>query len=146
MFPVQHTAYFSEEMWTHLHQIARKRADGTTANDLLREAARMLIENEADVLGSRRHFQNTLQQRVDRLEDELVTATLHSNGVIVFYLHTIIQMLALGLAHLLSSSGKVQVSPQQLIQKAVIQARKEEDVFAAQIAAVREMSLTEQKR
>src|SRR5262249_10677207 len=135
-FTVQRTAYFSQEMWTHLEQIAVKRANGTSANDLIREGVRLLIDTEANVLGSRRHFHHPVQQGVNKLESELPATHGHHNGLLLFYLNIVIQMLAFGLAHLLTVVSKASIAPQQLIQRAVIQARKEEEVFAAQIRAV----------
>ncbi|MEP7287911.1 MAG: hypothetical protein ABI947_19340 [Chloroflexota bacterium] len=143
IFTIQHTAYFSTEMWALLQQLANHRGNGCTENDLIREAVRGLIDNESGIIGSRRHFQKSLQERVEALETTLSMASEQSTHLIVFYLNIIIQLLAFGLAHLISLLSKHQISPQQLIQRAVIEARKEERVFAEQVQAVRAMDIPE---
>jgi hypothetical protein len=146
LFTVQHTVYFSDEMWTLLQQLVNHRGNGCTENDLIREAVRNLIDNESGIIGSRRHFQKSLQERVDALETTLSTALGQTTSVIVFYLNIIIQLLAFGLAHLITIQGKSQISAHQLIQRAVVEARKEERVLADQIQAVHEMDNSEQSR
>ena len=146
LFTVQHTVYFNDEMWALLQQLANHRGKGCTENDLIREAVRGLIDNESEIIGSRRHFQKSLQERVEALETSLSIALEQSTSIIVFYLNIIIQLLAVGLAHLISLLGKSQISPQQLIQRAVIEARKEEHLLAEQIRAAYEMDIPEKSR
>src|SRR5262249_53518180 len=102
LFTIQHTAYFSPEMWTLLQQLANQRGHGCTENDLIREAVRALIDNQGEIIGSRRHFQKSLQERVDALEKTLSTASVEMSLLIIFYLNVLIQLLAFGLAHLIS--------------------------------------------
>ena len=88
-------------------------------------------------MGSRRHFQKTFQTRVDQLEAN----TLQTEQTTLFFIGVVIQLLAFGLAHLISTISHTQVTAQQLIQRAVIEARKEETVFAEQVQAVRDMAI-----
>jgi hypothetical protein len=88
-------------------------------------------------MASRRHFQKTFQARMDELESHVA----QSNSVLIFYMQVVVQLLAFGLAHLITTIGRTQVSAQQLIQKAIIESRKEEAVLSEQIQAVRDMDI-----
>jgi hypothetical protein len=143
---VHRSLYLSEEMWAKLQQVAKARDDGTNENDLIRDGIRLVIESDENVIGSRRHFGTTLQARVNTLESRLGDASRENTATVLFYLNIAIQLLAIGLAHLLTASGKGQITPQQLLQRAVISARKEESLFAAQVRAVREMTLADGER
>ncbi len=139
VFTVQRTVYLTEAMCVQLDQLATRRGQGCKPNDLIREALRAFLDDQAEVMASRRHFQKGFQARIDLMEGNI----LQRDETLAFYLNVLIQMLAFGLAHLLSSMSKRQIAPQQLIQKAVVEARKEEALLAQQVQAVREMSITE---
>jgi hypothetical protein len=137
---VQRTIYLTKEMYTQLDQLAVRRGQGCKANDLVREALRAFLDEQAEVMASRRHFQKTFQSRIDQFEAN----TLQAHNTLLFYLNILIQLLAFGLAHILTAAGRTQVTPRQLIQRAVIEARKEETVFAEQVQAVRDMAIQKQ--
>ncbi len=134
---VQRTVYLTKEMCAQLDQLALRRGEGCKTNDLVREALRAYLDDQVAILGSRRHFQKTFQARIDELESN----TLHTQQTILFYIGVVIQLLAFALAHLISTIGRTPITPQQLLQKAVIEARKEETVFAEQIEAIRDMAI-----
>ncbi len=134
---VQRTIYLTKEMCGQLDQLALRRGDGCKTNDLVREALRAYLDDQVEVMASRRHFQKTFQARIDQLESN----TLQTQQTIVFYIGVVIQLLAFGLAHLISTITRTQITSQQLIQRAVIEARKEEAVFAEQVQAVRDMAI-----
>jgi len=136
---VQRTVYMSEEMCRQLEQLALRRGQGCHANDLIREALRAFLDEQTEVMASRRHFQKSFQARIDQMETRM--ADMHST--VLFYFNVVIQLLALGLAFLISAVTKNQTSPRLLIQKAVTEARKEETIFAEQVQAVRDMAIPE---
>lgn len=59
------------EMRDLLRQITAKQAAGVTEADVIREALRRFLDEQDDLVGSRRHFQKSLQSRIDRLEHAL---------------------------------------------------------------------------
>ena len=59
------------EMRDLLRQITAKQAAGVTEADVIREALRRFLDEQDDLIGSRRHFQKSLQSRIDRLEHAL---------------------------------------------------------------------------
>src|SRR5215217_6070778 len=65
---VQRTIYLTKEMYTQLDQLALRRGQGCKANDLVREALRAFLNEQAEVMASRRHFQKTFQARIDQFE------------------------------------------------------------------------------
>ena len=137
---VQRTIYLTDGMATQLDQLAARRGQGCKANDLVREALRAFLDEQAEVMASRRHFQKTFQARMDELESHVA----QSNSILIFYMQVVVQLLAFGLAHLFTTIGRTQVSPQQLVQKAIIESRKEEAVLSEQIQAVRDMDIQRQ--
>ncbi len=134
---VQRTVYLTEEMCQQLDQMALRRGQGCRTNDLIREALRAFLDEQSDVMASRRHFQKSFQARLNDLEAN----TERAHATLLFYLNVVIQLLALGLAFLISAITKNQTTPRLLIQKAVAEARKEEAVFAEQVQAVRDMTV-----
>jgi hypothetical protein len=140
---VQRTIYMTPEMWMCLSQLCLNRGGDCTENSLVREAIRAYLDDQVQVIGSRRHFQKTFQERIDALEAHISIESSLKAEHMVFYLHVVIPLLALGLAHLLHHITHTTITPQQLIQNAVIEARKEENVLAEQIQVVREMNMPE---
>ena len=140
---VQRTVYMTPEMLNYLTQIAAKRGRDCNENVLIREAVRNFIDSQADVLSSRRHFQKSFQERIDQLEERLSNAHTRDNQTLLFYLHILVQLVAFSLAHLLSAVTRKEITAQQLLQRAVIDARREEALLAAQVQSVRDMSVPE---
>ena len=142
---VQRTVYMTPEMWNYLTQLAHKRGCDCNENVLIREAVRYFIDNQADVLSSRRYFQKSFQERIDQLEERVTTTQKRDSQTIVFYLHVLIQLAAFSMAHLVSAVTRKEITSQQLLQRALIDARREEALFNAQVQSVREMSVTEKQ-
>src|SRR5215813_14043086 len=87
---VQHTLYMTPEMWAYLEQLARQRGRDCQENDIIREAIRAYLDDQADVVGSRRYFQRSFQERLDQLD-----ASLHADTArLLFYLHILIHLVA----------------------------------------------------
>jgi hypothetical protein len=137
---IQRTIYLSKEMCTQLDQLALRRGQGCKTNDLIREALRGFLDEQAEVMASRRHFQKSFQARIDQLE----TALIQAQQLGLFFIQVAIQLQAIGLAHLISLIGRNLVTPQQLIQRAVIETRKEEAILTEQVQTIREMAIQQQ--
>jgi len=83
---IKRSVSMSEEMHALLTQIAAKRGRDITEAHLIREAIRQFLDEQTEIVGSRRHFQKSLQARLDQLEDRL-TFQVH---ILVFLLMAIL--------------------------------------------------------
>ncbi len=113
---VRRSISMTPEMRDLLAQLVAKRGREVKEVDLIREAIRRYLDGEADVVGSRRHFQRTLQSRLDRLEN-----TLAFQMNIVIYLLTAI------------------LADDSAIEDAIIAAKRDGETLLAQIEAVRDL-------
>ncbi|MDX2138672.1 MAG: hypothetical protein SF123_11305 [Chloroflexota bacterium] len=68
---IKRSINITPEMRDLLAQLAARRGREVCEADLIREAIRQYLDEQADVVGSRRHFQKSLQARIDRLETGL---------------------------------------------------------------------------
>jgi len=112
---VRRSINITPEMRDLLAQIVAKRGREFTENDLIRDAIRQYLDEQADIVGSRRHFQKSLQTRIDRLER---TLTFQMN-VLTFLLTTVLG----------DESGAA-------IEDAIITAKRDGEALLKQIAAV----------
>ncbi len=115
---VRRSISMTPEMRDLLAQIAAKRGRDVTEVDLIREAIRHYLDEQADVVGSRRHFQKSLQARLDRLEHTLTFQT----NILIYLLSSVIG----------DESGDA-------IENAIIIAKRDGETLLAQIAAVRDI-------
>lgn len=83
---VRRSISMTPEMRDLLAQIAAKRGREVSENDIIRDAIRQYLDQQADVVGSRRHFQRSLQVRLDRLENTLTFQML----MLTFLLATVL--------------------------------------------------------
>jgi len=83
---VRRSISMTPEMRDLLAQIAAKHGRDVKENDLIRDAIRHYLDNQADVVGSRRHFQRSLQARLDSLESTLTFQML----MLTFLLATVL--------------------------------------------------------
>jgi predicted DNA-binding protein len=100
-------------MRDRLAQLVSKQPRDVTEADLIREAIRMYLDEQEDLIGSRKHFQKSLRERVDQLESALA-----------FQLNVLIHLLASDEAHL---------------RDAIIAAKHDGETLLAQMKAVREL-------
>ena len=107
------------EMRELLAQLASKEPRSTTESDLIREAIRYYLDEQEDIIGSRRHFQKSLQDRLDKLE-----------AALSFHLNILLYMMA----------AIDPANVQQHLADAIIAAKRDGETLLAQIKAVREMS------
>ena len=106
------------EMRDRLAQLVSKQPRDVTEADLIREAIRLYLDNQEDIIGSRRHFQRSLQERLDRLE-----------GALAFQLNVLIYLLA----------ALEPVESAERIAEAILAAGRDGEQLLAQMQAVREM-------
>ena len=64
--------YVSAELQRKLEQIRDQRGPKVMVPDIVREAIRLYIDNEEEIIGSRRHFQRGLRETIDNARDELL--------------------------------------------------------------------------
>jgi len=115
---VQRSITMTQEMRDRLTLLVSKQPRDTTESDLIREAIRLYLDNQEDIIGSRKHFQKSLQDRLDRLESALA-----------FHLNVLIYLLA---------ALEPEDSPER-IAEAIIAARRDGETLLVQMHAVREM-------
>jgi hypothetical protein len=108
----------AQEMHELLLQLATMRGQGVTEADLIREAIRQFLEEQSDVVGSRRHFQKSLQERLDLME-----------GTLTFHLHVLIYLLSA----VFGEEGELTLAD------AIVNAKRDGEMLLAQIVAVRDM-------
>ena len=113
------TVRMTPEMRDLLRQIVAKQGREVKEVDVIREAIRQYLDEQGDVVGSRRHFQKSLQARIDALEARLL---FQMN--LLIYLVTLLAPTTQGSAY---------------IEEAMIAARTKGDGLMEQIAAVRDM-------
>jgi hypothetical protein len=71
-FDARLNVYVSTEVQRKLEQIRDQRGPQTTVPDIVREAIRSYIDNEEEIIGSRRHFQRNLRDTVDATKFQLL--------------------------------------------------------------------------
>jgi Arc/MetJ-type ribon-helix-helix transcriptional regulator len=99
------------------HHAANHGRDVSEA-DLIRAAIQQYLDQRADAVGSRRHFQRSLQDRVDRLEHTLT-----------FHLHVLIALIAMLLGD----------ESEEAIDEAIVAAKRDGSRLLARIEAVRDL-------
>lgn len=131
---VQRTIYLTPQMWDYLAQLARQRGRACTENVLIREALRLYIDQQADVLSSRKHFQKSLQDRFTLFENKLLQQSHAQMATVKFCQHVIMQLLAFGLAHLIAAVTRREVSAEDLLRRAIVEAQRTATALDAQIS------------
>lgn len=125
---IRRSIAMTPEMHSRLEQLVSKQGRDITESDLIREAIRLYIDEQQDIIGSRRHFARSFQDRIDRLEYTLE-----------FHLNVLLLLLANALPQMLPHFTKERVAAPQLLQQAIIAARRDGERLLAQMDAVRNM-------
>lgn len=112
-FTVRRSLSMTPNMRDRLAQLVSKQSRDVTEADLIREAIRQYLDEQEDLIGSRRHFQKSLRERVDSLE-----ATLS------FHLNVLVYLLA---------------HDHEAVREAIITAKQDGQTLLAQMKAVREL-------
>ena len=113
---VKRSISMTPEMRDLLAQIVAKRDRDTTEASLIREAIRQFLDEQTDMVGSRRHFQKSLQLRIDRLEQSL----LFQMNIVIYLLTAIL-------------------ADDSAVEDAIIAAKKDGAGLMQQIEAVRDL-------
>lgn len=115
---VRRSIAMTQEMRDLLAQLAAKQGREVSESDLIRDAIRLYLDQQADLVGSRRHFQKSLQTRLDHLESTLT-----------FHLHILIAL----------TSMLLEGDPAHTIDEAIVAARRDSKRLLARIDAVRDL-------
>lgn len=118
---VRRSITMSQEMHDRLTLMVSKQPRDITEAEIIREAVRVYLDNQEDIIGSRKHFQKSLQDRLNGLES---TLTFHLN--VLLYLLTAVEP---------------EGSPNR-IADAIIAAKRDGNTLLEQIKAVREMKVS----
>lgn len=113
---VKRSISMTPQMHDLLAQLVAKRDRDVTEASLIREAIRQYLDEQSDLVGSRRHFQKSLQLRIDRLESTLT-----------FQMNVLVYLLAAILAD------------ESAIDEAIIAAKRDGAALLAQIDAIRDL-------
>lgn len=127
-YSVRYTLSVTEDMAHRLQQVLDQQDRSISLNDLLRIAIRQYLDDQEDVIGSRRHFSKSLQQRFDQMESR-----------VIFYLNILIYLVAAGLAVIIQAATKdSRMQSVALIRTAIAATLKEGKLLNQQIQAVRD--------
>ena len=117
-YTVRRSIGMTPEMRDLLAQIVSKQPRDVTEADVIRDAIRQYIDGQEDIIGSRRHFQKSLQERLDRME-----------AALTFHLNVLVYLMAA-----LEPS-----SSHELIADAIIAAKQDGEVLLREMGRVREL-------
>ena len=129
-FDARLNIYVSAELQHKLEQIRDQRGPKVTVPDIVREAVRMYIDNEEEVIGSRRHFQRNLRDSIGAAKDEL----LWNNLVMLAFLW---QMQS----PVVAATTKQQISFKETYDHSIKFATKSWEPFLKQLQEAMEQSL-----
>lgn len=101
------------EMADRLKQVVKSKPRNVTEADIIREAIRLYLDGQEDLIGSRRHFQRSFQDRIERLETTLA-----------FQLNVLLFLMT---------------QDETVLREAIILSRKHGDTLLAQMDAVRNL-------
>ena len=122
--------YISAELQRKLEQIRDQRGPKVTVPDIAREAIRMYIDNEEEIIGSRRHFQRGLRETIDGAKDEL----LWNNLVTLAFLYQL-------QSPVLAATTQKQIPFKEAFDKAIAYATKMSDPLMKAVQQAIEQSL-----
>lgn len=114
---VRRSITMTQEMRDRLALLISKQPRDTTEADIIREAIRLYLDSQEDIIGSRKHFQKSLQERLDKLE-----------AALAFHFNVLIYLLV-----------ALEPDSHELVADAIITAKRDGNTLLAQIKAVREM-------
>lgn len=115
---IKRSISMSQEMHDVLMQLVGQRGRDVTEVDLIREAIQHYLDEQTAVVSSRRHFQQSFQDRLDRMETTLS-----------FHLNVLIYILVALFAE----------EADQVIEDAIVAAKQDGDALLEQIQAVRDL-------
>lgn len=110
---VRRSLSMTPEMADRLKQVVKSKPRNVTEADIIRESIRSYLDGQEDLIGSRRHFQRSFRDRIDRLEE-----------VLAFQLNVILFLLT---------------SDEDVLRDSIISARKHGNILLVQMDAVRNL-------
>lgn len=123
---VRRSVAMTPQLRARLQQLLDKQGKEVTEADLIRQAIREFLDQQEDIAGSRAHFRQTFQARINELQTDLI-----------FHLDVLLELLAYGLAVMLPVFTEQPITAAELIQAAIVAARRESETIRAQMDAVR---------
>ena len=120
----------TQPMWDRLCQVVTERRDPKfTTSDAVREAIRLYIDQQADLIGSRKHFSKSLQRNL----------TLHEQ-TILFTLHAILLLIARMFVYIIKQRDGRDLDPLMLIHSSIVDSKKYSQRLIEAAHAVRQDS------
>ncbi len=104
----------TQAMWTRLEQVVANRRDPKfSTSDAVREAIRLYLDHQADLIGSRQHFSKSLQQ------------SLHGHErTMLFTLHALLLLVGRLFVYLIKIRDGRDLDPVILIESAMVDSKK----------------------
>jgi Arc/MetJ-type ribon-helix-helix transcriptional regulator len=124
---VRRSIAMTPQLRARLQQLLDKQGKEVTEADLIRQAIREFLDRQEDIAGSKAHFRKTFQERIDVLETRLS-----------FRLDILLALVAHGLAVMLPVFIEQPITPEELIQAAIVAAARDSQALQKQIRTVRE--------
>jgi hypothetical protein len=104
----------TQAMWSRLEQVVENRCDPKfKTSDAVREAIRLYLDGQEDLIGSRKHFSKTLQHSLNLHEQTLL-----------FTLHALLLLLARLFAYLIKNRDGRDLDPVMLIESCIVDSKK----------------------
>ena len=124
---VRRSIAMTPQLRARLQQLLDKEGKEVTEADLIRQAIREFLDQQEDIAGSKAHFRKTFQERIDLLETALS-----------FRLDILLALVAHGLAVMLPAFTEQPITPEELIQAAIVAAARDSQALQKQIRTVHE--------
>ncbi|MCL4876217.1 MAG: hypothetical protein KJ064_06150 [Anaerolineae bacterium] len=104
----------TQAMWEKLCQVVTNRRDPKfKTSDAVREAIRLYLDNEEDLIGSRKHFSKSLQRSL----------SLHEQTML-FTLHALLLLVARLFVYIIKSRDGRDLDPLLLIESSIVDSKK----------------------
>ncbi len=104
----------TQAMWEKLCQVVINRRDPKfKTSDAVREAIRLYLDNEEDLIGSRKHFSKSLQRSL----------SLHEQTML-FTLHALLLLVARLFVYIIKSRDGRDLDPLLLIESSIVDSKK----------------------
>jgi Arc/MetJ-type ribon-helix-helix transcriptional regulator len=123
---IRRSIAMTPQLRARLQQLLDKQGKEVTEADLIRQAIREFLDQQEDIAGSRAHFRQTFQGRINELQTDLI-----------FHMDVLLELLAYGLAVMLPVFTEQPITAAELIQAAIVAAKRESETIRAQMDAVR---------
>ncbi|GIK64424.1 MAG: hypothetical protein BroJett018_22180 [Chloroflexota bacterium] len=104
----------TQAMWEKLCQVVTNRRDPKfKTSDAVREAIRLYLDSEEDLIGSRKHFSKSLQRSL----------SLHEQTML-FSIHALLLLVARLFVYIIKSRDGRDVDPMWLIESSIVDSKK----------------------